>query len=190
MIGPGDTVRAINQEDYDVTVGWGNVNYILKPQKDTFVPAEAIINYFGDPRSTSEMKSMELATGQHAWVPDRPTEVRRLRIKWARYNINNPEDDLIAPHVEVYTLDGDWVPTVANDPQGERVNAASLTVKDQFDRDAVIERMQAQLDQLLKERNLDQLVEPATVESQIPVDKPTQSSSAKKTVTPRAANDE
>jgi hypothetical protein len=190
MIGPGDTCKVINNEDYPFKIGWGNIEYLLPPHEERFVPAEAVINYFGDPRSVADMKHIEESNGQHTWIADRPTEVRRLRIKWARYNMNNGEEELVAPKVDVFTLDGRPVPTVTSDPAGVNVMPQITTQADQFDRDAVIMRMQAQLDALLKERNIQQMVEPVTVESEIPVDSTPQSSATKKPVTAKAANDE
>lgn|SRR5215471_19668763 len=190
MFGPGETCRVRNNEAYPVKIGWGNIEYILQPHVDTFVPTDAVINFFGDPRSTNQMQSLTMADKSKGWVVDRATEVRRLRVKWARLNTHNGEDELITPDVDVYDLLDEWVPTVAKDPLGTHVNPASFTQADEYSRDEIISRMQAQLDTLIRERNLGQLVQAATVESQIPVDDSTVSTPDKKIVRPRAANDE
>lgn len=189
MIGPGETCKAVNREDYPVTIGWGNIQYILQPQRETFVPAEAIMNFFGDPRAINNMQRVEQANGQSAWIPDRQTEVRRLRIKWQNLNMGNGEDELYTPNVDVYTLDGEAVPTVAKDPEGLAVNPAGRSKAEELDRDTIIARMQEQLDQLIKERNVQELHEPATVEGEIPVDDPSVVTETKRQPRARAANE-
>jgi hypothetical protein len=190
VIGPGEHCRAVNQENYPITVGWGNVNYILQPGQDTFLPAEAIINFFGDPRSVDKITHAELANGQHAWIPDRATELRRLRVKWQAMNMSGGEDELNAPHVDVYTLLGDWVPTVANDPKGLKVIPMLSTTSDRMDLDATISRMQAQLDTLIRAKSMEQLIEPSIAESDIPVDDSTVSIEEPPDIVARAANDD
>lgn len=190
MIGPGDTCKAVNRESYPITVGWGNISYVLQPNKEAFVPAEAIINFFGDPRSMTNMQRQEEANGQSSWIPDRQTELRRVKIKWQAMNMSGGEDELITPNVDVYTLEGQPVPTVAKDPTGEAVNPAARTLAAEIDRDKLIDRMQAQLDELIRERNIQGQIEPITNESAIPVDDPKPSRSPKNVVTAKAANDE
>jgi hypothetical protein len=189
MIAPGETVRAVNQESFPITIGWGNIQYILQPGVDTFVPADAVINYFGDPRANLNMQSLELPNGQKAWVLDRATEVRRLRVKWQAYNMDNGELELVAPKVDVFTILGEWVPTVTADPDGKHVNPAALTAQSELDRDQLITKMQQQLDILLRERNMGEILEPATSESDVPVDDPNPFTEEPSHARPRAAND-
>jgi hypothetical protein len=103
--------------------------------------------------------------------------------------MGNGENELVTPNVDVYTLDGDAVPTVAKDPEGLAVNPAGRSRAEEIDRDTVIARMQEQLDQLIKERNIQQLPEPAVFESEIPVDTPDVGSEEKRDVKAKAAND-
>ena len=189
FISPGDTCKVINWETYPITIGWGNVEYVLRPEEETFVPAEAVINYFGDSRASSAMQSLEMANGQRAWVLDRATEVRRLRIKWQALNMNNGELELTTPKVDVYTITGEWVPTVAADPEGTYTSPASTTKQDEMSRDQIIENMQAQLDILLRERNLSNSITPLE-ETEVPVDDPRITVSPPNPVQARAAFEE
>jgi len=191
MLQPGEHCRAINRETYPVQIGWGNVFYLLPPNEARIVPTDAIFSFFGDPRATTEMKSQELPSGEHGWIPDRPTELRRLRAKWAKENQDTPEDTLTTAHVDVYDLtDESLVPTVAADPLGVTVNPSIQTIQSMDERDAIIARMQAQLDSLLKERNLESEVIPVTVENQIPVDEPADSTPEPKIVRAKAVGDD
>lgn len=149
----GDIVRVVNKGDAPFTIGWDSRQYKLEPGADSFVPFEAACLWFGDPRSTNSIQS---ATNQHglvSFIPDRDSEVRRLRVKYG--NIGGDERFIDpAPDVEVYDLSGEVIVTVLNDPEGENVTLAAPTVVDQSNLMATIQRQQAQIDLLLAQFGL------------------------------------
>lgn len=167
MIAPGGACKVINQEDVTHTIGWDNIEYLLPPHEEVVVSADAVINAFGDPRSKDEMYSVTMANGVTGWVPDRPSEVRRLRSKWG--NHDGPEDTVIAPTVEVFTLTGEKVTTVIDDPKGETVNPALITQANERHLQDIVKQQQAQLDELMRLVG-DGVNQTVALESQLPVD--------------------
>lgn len=96
------------------------------PGKQVFVPFAAICLWFGDPRASEEIRPVLDGHGGRSYVPDRLTEVRRLRM---RYGIKHSDErgfnpdaktGAHAPDIQVFTLDGDRIYTVLDDPRGNR----------------------------------------------------------------------
>lgn len=148
MISPGETCRVVNQEDYDVPLRWDNQVWNLSPGVETIVPSDAVIIEFGDPRSSQNIEHVKTLKGADSWVPDRASEVRRLRVRYA--NIDGPEDKVIAPNVKVMNALGEEFLTVVQDPSGQSVNPATFTMDQQSTVYDIMERQQNELDELRK----------------------------------------
>src|SRR4051812_31898248 len=116
----GDIVRAVNTGGAVFTIGWDSKQYKLEPGKDTFIPFEAACLWFGDPRSTNSIQSIKNQHGMVSFVPDRDSEVRRLRVKYG--NIGGDERYVDpGPSVDLFDLEGNQITTVLDDPEGEDV---------------------------------------------------------------------
>lgn len=136
----GDIVKVVNNGPKKLRLSWDSRHYDLDPGGGTeWMPFECCKVYFGDPRAIAVMQTLRDQRGQVAWLPDRATEVRRLRLLWfpmmfGEYSTDNfideevePWDRSRMPNVEVYTVKGDRLPTVFDDPQGNTVIPAKVT---------------------------------------------------------------
>lgn len=151
----GDIVRVVNRGEDAFTIAWDNRQYRLNPSEDVFVPFEAAALWFGDPRSSDTIQSVRNEQGLVAFVPDRDSEVRRLRVKYG--NIGGDERFVHpAPEVEVFTLSNVRITTPLDDPEGREVNAATPTLADQDSLLEQVQRQQAQIDFLLQQLGLQQ----------------------------------
>lgn len=154
----GDIVRVVNNGDQPFTIGWDSRQYRLEPGKDTFVPFEACCLWFGDPRSTNSIQSAKNQHGIVSFIPDRDSEIRRLRVKYG--NIGGDERFVDpAPDVTIYDLTGEQIVTVLDDPSGDSITVAQPTVVDQSNLIATIERQQAQINLLLENLGLQKKAE-------------------------------
>lgn len=145
----GDIVRVKNSGKQTYKIMYDSREYALAPGVDAFIPFEAAKLWFGDPRASNSMQSIRNQHGQVAWVPDRDTEVRRLRVKYGC--IGGDEREIQgAPTVEIYELaTGSRIYSVLDDPAGERSTPAVQTVNEQAQLLAIVERQQAQIQYLM-----------------------------------------
>lgn len=151
-------VRVVNKGEKPYTIMYDSISYVLQPGKDTWVPFPAVALWFGDPRSAGTLASIVDERGVRTYVPDRETEVRRLRVKYG--NAFGDESVVTGyPDVELYDMDNDRVMSVLDDPTGENVMPAQSTVADQSNLMTIIQRQQAQIDQLAKLAGLNQSAE-------------------------------
>lgn len=162
----GDWVRVRNVGDEPVKVQWDSRVYKVPVNGETFMPFEAAKLWFGDPRSGGNVASHRDVMGMVSWIPDRATEVRRLR---ALYDNQFGDERVIAnhPHVEVYTQQGDRVYTVLDDPDGERTSPAVQSIMDHASLLDQVRRQQATIDLLVQQAGIGG---PATVEDDVVVD--------------------
>jgi hypothetical protein len=131
-------------------ITYDGIPYRLECGKDQYMPIEAARMWFGDERSKHDMGTGLNRKGIRAWMNDRATEVRRLRCLYD--NRTGDERAIIGhPVVEVYTLDGDRVPMVLDDPLGLESTPATQSVADQQELFRLITKQQSQLDQLKKQ---------------------------------------
>jgi hypothetical protein len=128
-------------------IGWDNVVYRLERDKPGFVPAAAAWSAFGDPRSGAVVTSSRTRRGTVGFVPDRATEVRRLRQKYANHDGDDTQFQDV-PVVEVYDLQNNRLTTVLDDPSGQTVTAAVQTVAGHEQLLAIINRQQQMLAEL------------------------------------------
>lgn len=149
----GDIVRAVNTGDLPFTIGWDSRQYKLEPGKDTFIPFEAACLWFGDPRSSNSIQSIKNQHGMVSFVPDRDSEVRRLRVKYG--NIGGDERFVDpGPSVDLYDLEGNQITTVLDDPEGDDVTVATPTITDQNSLVEMVARQQRQIEFLLGKMGL------------------------------------
>jgi hypothetical protein len=144
-----DIVRVVNRGDAPYTIMYDSKPYKLMPGEDSFIPFSAACVWFGDPRSTGQIGAVQNERGIRSYIPDRDTEVRRLR---AKYDNQFGDESTIIRHpvVEVYAVTGERITTVLDDPSGESVNVATQTVTEQGNMVALIQAQQAQIDQLTR----------------------------------------
>lgn len=160
MLQSGDIVRIVNKDTRPVTITSGGRSYTLPVGKETAIPFDAMTLWFGDPRADKDMKAYRDEQGIATWIPDRASEVRRLRIKWGiHFGDASVVYDLNAetqpPLVEIYDLAGERIYSVIDDPLGENVVESRQSVAEQNDLLATIQRQQRQIDQLLEAAGLD-----------------------------------
>jgi hypothetical protein len=123
----GEIVRAINHGTQPVTLTYGGRDYVVHPNKESAVPFDAMVLWFGDPRSMNIIRSYKDSHDIYTWVPDRETEVRRLRIKWG---ITTGPTNTIPLHIPIRFSEFDGTPiiTVVDDPDGDNINVMPQTV--------------------------------------------------------------
>lgn len=140
----------VNAERDSVIWTFNSREYLLKKGKPTFVPVMAAILYCGDPRSGSNITTIREPGGQATgWIPDRKTEVARLRLLHGAVDNSYPRfDDLAIPEVEIYSLDDERVLTVLDDPTGDHIETAISTVNEKEAMMEMIANQQRQLDRL------------------------------------------
>lgn len=167
--GPDDIVRVVflgwenNDPDRVVDDGsfiaaWDSRNYRLNNGQQGFIPAAAVFNAAGDPRSAGTVATVRDMRGVVGFVPDRATEVRRLRMRYA----NHAGDDTrlqTYPKLEVYDLDGNRLTTVLDDPEGTTVTPAPTTVAGHEHLLQLIQLQQQQLARLMAAAGLDERAE-------------------------------
>ena len=154
LVDLGDMVRVVNLEQYDLFWSWDSRRTIIKSGDSAFVLFDCAKVYVGDPRSGERVRSMKNEQGLVQFIPDRATETRRLKIL---YNDNRMADEAVIngyPDVEVYTMTGERITTVLDDPVGRTVIPVETT---KYDSDALMARIDRQdrlIAKLLGERNI------------------------------------
>jgi hypothetical protein len=147
-----DVVVVRNNESIPRTIGWNSREYVLSPDKPAFVPAACAFCWFGDPRSAADVKAKKADNGFVEFIPDRATEVRRLRIKYGALDGDEATfDGVRIPDVTITTAEGNEVITVLQDPAGHSVMAAQTTVQSQDELLAMVKKQQRQLDMLVSQ---------------------------------------
>jgi len=155
----GDILKVENVGSRIFRGQWDMVDYVIAPFQHDFLPFEAVKLFFGDPRATDKVRSVHDVRGIVGFLPDRPAEVRRLRLMYSHgfgdYTGKEGPDvvweaDKI-PQVRVTTLKGERVFTVLDDPEGTTVLPATTTRSQDAElRDVV--RQQGQLIRSLMDR--------------------------------------
>lgn len=170
---PGDIVKVTNNGTNDVTIGWDSKYHTIRASETKFVPAEAVINAFGDPRSSQSQRSVKTEGGESAVIPSRLQEVRRLRLLYGGGGVGDDSNFNFVdiPSVSVETLEGEKIPTVLDDPKGDTVNAATQTVSESNDLMAIISRQQKQIQLLLEQTGIDEKAHAS--EEELPTDEST-----------------
>lgn len=164
----GDMVRLVNLEDRPLRLAWNNQVHTIAPKGEAFVPFDLAKLYFGDPRSLETVTRVRDERGHDMIVADRAAEVRRLQSYWQSSTIKFREyipgdtsyidedgiSDLM-PSVEVYTLAGERILMVADDPYGDTVVAATST---RAESDRVRQQLMDQSDMIAELRRQNQML--------------------------------
>lgn len=131
-------------------ITYDGIPYRLECGKDQYMPIEAARMWFGDERSKHDMGTGLNRKGIRAWYDDRQTVVRRLR---CLYDNRTGDERMVInfPIVEVYTLDGDRVPMVLDDPLGLQSTPATPSIADQEEVYRLIAKQQQAIDQLKRQ---------------------------------------
>lgn len=172
-ITPEDIVKVVNNDPVPLDVMWNSKKFRLEPGRDQFIPAACAFNWFGDPRSTNIYQSIQTPEGMVYFVPDRLSEVRRLRIKYGA-GLGGDETTLegipVVPQVEVWTAGGDRVLTVLDDPAGDSVTPALITTGSEAETRKLIASQQRQIDELMKLNGMTASDGEAATEDELPPD--------------------
>jgi hypothetical protein len=137
----GEVFRIRNMADTEFKGMYNGNVYKALAGSETIVPVEAAILWFGNPHAR-DIDARRL---------DRTAEFKRLRVKYGAYdNLDDPNGvtpmwESVKPQVEVYTLDGDRVITVVDDPFGEMTATVEVTRSERTEQQGQVEALTAQL---------------------------------------------
>jgi hypothetical protein len=157
-IGSGDVVMARNLGTRPLTLTYGGRKYDVPVEKQVAIPFDCMTLWFGDPRATDAIRSVRDEAGIVTWVPDRATEVRRLRLKWGQITgseetvTEGPRD---VPKVEFSDFDGRQIFSVVDDPFGDHISPVQITRAENDDLRALVLRQQDQIDAMAKMMKMD-----------------------------------
>jgi hypothetical protein len=134
----GDLLRVTNEDTRIFRGMWDLVDYVIPPGGEEVMPFEAVKCFFGDPRAGKDVARVVDRYGQSGYLPDRASEVRRLRLLYAHgfgdyTGQEGPErvwEPNKVPHVRVETLKGERLLTVIDDPAGDSIALAGTTVSE------------------------------------------------------------
>jgi hypothetical protein len=149
------------------------------------VPYLNMVNTFGDPRATNGSHQVYVAgNGEKGVIQPRESERQKVMTYW--------KDDL-NPRPTFYTMDGERLYTVADDPFGNHVMPASMTVDQQTALQKTVERQQQVINRLLEVAGLDSDAIPQSLTTvaldtapDVPSEIPTDDSTANETQSPWA----
>lgn len=177
----GDTVMVVLDHPDRYVIGWDGKEWTLESGQDKakFIPFEVAANWFGDPRAVDNMKSTVDHKRRYGWIPDRPTEVRRLRVL---YGVQHGDESKVylpdgimdtipdvgdwpdrkrhwlridsqIPRVQVFDLETKeklW--TVLEDPAGDHVTPALVTVTREQAQEKRIQHLEELVESLTRDR--------------------------------------
>ena len=145
---------------------WNSRPYTLYTNQDVYVPFEMAKLYFGDPRSVTDVYRIKDEHGNDMIIPDRVAEVKRLRHFWGSSVtqfreyipgdlsfINEPISDMM-PRVEVYSLAGERILMVMDDPAGNTVMVENRTRADESRSQHMMMQQSEAIIQLQKQNKL------------------------------------
>lgn len=167
-----------DKEKSSMTIGWNGRMTELKPGRKTMVILEAATNAFGDPRSAATAQAIPMgdpATGERLFIPDRTSEVRRLRLRYGIHDGNdgtfeNINGTFMAPRVKMETENGDEIVSVLDDPEGKTVNQVATTIQEQSNSNALIEHLTKQVEALTRLVESNQSANPSPSLDELPSD--------------------
>lgn len=130
-------VRVRNVGDRDVVFKWNKARYRIPPGADIPVPWPAMVRHMGDPRTVD-------LPGPDARSKQRTYEFQRLANKYGIYSHHHKWNANI-PKVEAYTLEGERIITVLDDPRGTQNNPEVLAAEASVQNELTIKAMQEQM---------------------------------------------
>lgn len=153
----GETLRVVNVSPSDTyRFAWNSRQYVIPPSGQEYMPFDAVKVYTGDPRATNVVRTSRDSIGIVSFLPDRATEVRRLRLLYAapfgeymrasdvggifvnsQPDISNETlatrfawEGVRIPQVEVFNIRGEKIWTVLDDPEGTMTIPIQVTRRD------------------------------------------------------------
>jgi hypothetical protein len=161
----GETLKVVNVGAQTLRFAWNSRQYVIPPGGADFMPFDAVKVYVGDPRATNNVRTSRDSLGIVSFLPDRATEVRRLRLLYAApfgeymrasdvggIFVSAPVesapdpgqvyawDGVHVPQVEVYNIRGERIYTVLDDPEGSLTIPVAVT-QSHVDRTDVLARL-------------------------------------------------
>jgi hypothetical protein len=162
----GETLRVVNVSEQDTyRFAWNSRQYTVGPGMSEFMPFDAVKVYAGDPRATNNVRTSRDTLGIVSFLPDRATEVRRLRLLYSApfgeymrasdvggifVHTADPSDAGLAsryawdgvkiPRIEVFNIRGERIYTVLDDPEGMLSIPVAVT-RHQVDRSDQLARL-------------------------------------------------
>lgn len=142
---------------------WNSRPYTVHPGQDVYIPFELAKKEFGDPRSLENVIRIKDEYGDEQIVPDRFAEVRRLQNYWQnsviRFREYIPGDRSFAadgisdllPIVEIYSMSGERILMVTDDPYGDTVVVEQRTRAEQTQSQAIMTEQSEAIIRLQKE---------------------------------------
>jgi hypothetical protein len=137
-------IYCYNGPDKDVVV--------FQPGQERRVRVDWMRDWFGDERSRKDAQVFKPdgENGEKIIIQNREFELDKLKHRWGGWTYperwNNPDDENYSrPEVEVYTLDGERVTTVIDDPEGKGYTSVVRTVDEQRLIDDELESMRKRL---------------------------------------------
>ena len=132
-----ELARVLNKHSKPFKAKYDNQTYLIKPNSETIVPLDAVCLWMGNPSSVDYDEKRR----------DRSDEYRRLRAKYGVYEHDDRMEENL-PRLEAYTLDGERIWTVLEDPEGEHAGSVTPPRTDDDAVAAQILSMQQQIDAL------------------------------------------
>lgn len=112
---PEFPVRVQNNSSREVVLKWDGVRYRIPANGMNVVPFDAMVRVVGNPNVIG---------------PERQEEYARLKVLHNLGTIDNPSLEADYP-LSFYTIDGDPIVTVLDDPEGEHLTPVTQTSVDQ-----------------------------------------------------------
>lgn len=134
MMGPNDVVRLRNAGTDPFNGKYSNQPYRIMPGGEAIAPFIAVCLWFGHPDAIDEGPR-----DRHRF-----NERERLRIKYGVYD-DDTKWEPNTPKVEVYTLEGDRILTVLDDPEGVHLSPATTTMAEQSVMEDQLQQLQRQV---------------------------------------------
>lgn len=148
FIGWPESVKGVTREGEEIRVPhpktgkpyaptWNSRPFVFNVGDEKYVPFELAKKEFGDPRSLENIYRIKDDFGEEQIIPDRRAEVIRLSNYWQNNVIqfreyipgerfDGPISDLL-PIVEVYSMTGERILMVTDDPNGDTVVVENQT---------------------------------------------------------------
>lgn len=150
----GNVTDVTHDDQKPLTLYWDSRPYVCEVGKDQFVPFEAMMVAFGDPRSGATVSTQRDPAGNVLFVSDRATEVRRLRTLYDN-QLGVEGEILYAPEATVTDVEGDQIKTVLDDPSGDSVIPVQTTLLDREELLNQLQRQQRMIETLASAQGID-----------------------------------
>lgn len=175
-----ETLKVINRGSRGLRLSWNSRKYDINPMGGVcYMPFECVKLYFGDPRCTNNMRTIKDSIGIVSFLPDRATEVRRLRLLYAapfgEYMSNvdlggifqsDPKEaheigkarafeGVSVPNVEVYNIQDQRIFTILDDPEGLDTIPVQVTAAQRNDLEILVGRQASIIDALAAKLGID-----------------------------------